>query len=102
MDNVVETHITKSFTLFNALGHLGGVIEIFIFVFSFIVCPFSHHSYKLKALEKLFLARTHDNEFAKSRFVYGNHDKKYIKVKKGQVNLAKKHHLPDDLINSDI
>lgn len=42
------------------LGDLGGVIEILMIVLGTFLYPISEHSFILKALQKLYLARTKD------------------------------------------
>ena len=43
------------------MGDLGGVIEVLLIVFNIIFLPMSEHSFNLKAIKKLFLARTKDD-----------------------------------------
>ena len=40
------------------IGDLGGVFEILVLIFGFFVNPISEHSFTMKALEKLYLAKT--------------------------------------------
>ena len=40
------------------IGDLGGVLEVIMVCFGFIIYPVSEHSYVLTALNKLFLVRT--------------------------------------------
>jgi uncharacterized membrane protein len=40
------------------LGDLGGVMEIMYFITSYLIAPISSFSYTIKALEKLFVAKT--------------------------------------------
>ena len=43
------------------LGDLGGVTEVIMIIFGFILYPISEHSYTLKAIKRLYLARTNKN-----------------------------------------
>lgn len=43
------------------LGDLGGVTEVVMLVFGFILFPISEHSFTLKAAKKMFKARTAEN-----------------------------------------
>jgi len=43
---------------FDLLGDLGGVIEVIIVLFGFMIYPISEHSFMLKATKKFFKART--------------------------------------------
>ena len=47
------------------LGDLGGVIEFLVFISNLILMPIAEYSYNLKALEKLFVAKTQDNSLFK-------------------------------------
>ena len=40
------------------LGDLGGVTEVVMLIFGFILYPISEHSFTLKAAKKMFKART--------------------------------------------
>lgn len=54
------------YNCFGLLGDLGGVTEVIMIVFGFIFYPISEHSYILTASQKLFFAKTSDDEvFAK-------------------------------------
>jgi len=43
------------------MGDLGGVIEVLLIVFNIMFLPMAEHSFNLKAIKKLFLARTKDD-----------------------------------------
>jgi len=60
--------------LLDLLGDLGGVTEIVMLSFGFLMYPLSEHSFILKAAKKLFLARTNDHEM----FAYTKLDKQRI------------------------
>jgi hypothetical protein len=44
------------------MGDLGGVIEVLLIVFNVMFLPISEHSFNLKAIKKLFMARTKDDD----------------------------------------
>lgn len=52
--------------MFGLLGDLGGITQIFYLIFGIILYPFSEHSFVVKALKKLYYARTRDNEIFRS------------------------------------
>ena len=52
------SHSREVYNLLDLMGDLGGIIEVLIFGCSFFVTPISEHSFILKALKKLFLAKT--------------------------------------------
>jgi hypothetical protein len=81
--NVFTEHVRKSYNFFDLLGNLGGVMQIFVFIFGLLIFPFSNHSFRLKLIENLLLVRTADKAFAQSTFLYANKDRKYIPVKQG-------------------
>jgi len=58
------------------LGDVGGVLEVFIIAFSFVLNPIAEHSFIIKAASKLFRARTFSenifyptNDFKKDKFL---------------------------------
>jgi len=44
------------------IGDIGGVTEIVMLMFGFFVLPFSEFSFNLKAMKKLFLVRTTEQD----------------------------------------
>ena len=46
--------------MFDLIGDLGGVAEVIILCFNFLILPISEHSFILQAAKKLFYARTKD------------------------------------------
>ena len=56
------THVRETYRLIDILGDLGGVIEILMLVLGTFLFPISEHSFILKALQKLYLARTRDKQ----------------------------------------
>ena len=48
------------FGFFDLLGRLGGITNVMMILFGFMVYPISEHSFILKAAKKLFIARTRD------------------------------------------
>lgn len=55
-------HRRRVYSIFDLMGDLGGVIEILLIVFNIMFLPMAEHSFNLKAIKKLFLARTKDEE----------------------------------------
>ena len=53
-------HTREAYNLLDLMGDLGGVLEVFIFACSFLLSPIFEHSFVMKALSILFLARTSD------------------------------------------
>ena len=53
--------------ILDVLSDLGGIIEVIMIIFGFILFPISEHSFYLKAARMLFFARSKDqNMFIKS------------------------------------
>ena len=48
--------------MLDLLGDLGGVTEVFMIFFSALLMPISDHSFLVKAMKKLFIARTRDED----------------------------------------
>ena len=55
-------HSRESYDITDLIGDLGGVLEVMISAIGFFLFPISSHSFGLKILEKLFLARTNDKK----------------------------------------
>ena len=55
-----QEHSREVYNLLDLMGDLGGVLEVFIFACGIILFPISEHSFVIKALQILFLARTRD------------------------------------------
>jgi hypothetical protein len=56
------SHERAIYGLLDLLGDLGGVTEVMMIVFSFLLLPISEHSYIVKAMKKLYIARTRDED----------------------------------------
>jgi hypothetical protein len=54
----VHNHIKYGVADF--LGDIGGVAEIFIFIFGFLLLPLSRQSFTLKSIKNLYSVRTSD------------------------------------------
>ena len=68
------------------LGDLGGVIEILMIVLGTFLYPISEHSFILKALSKLYMARTRDEQLLhKNHIEAENLEKDEEDDQKGQV-----------------
>ena len=55
----------RVFGWFDLLGKLGGITNVMMLLFGFIIYPISEHSYVLKVAKKLFIARTREEELFK-------------------------------------
>ena len=58
--NEVVFHERKCFDIMMVLGSLGGIGNIMIIVFGFLLFPISEHSFLMKAFKKFYFARTKD------------------------------------------
>ena len=67
--------------MLDLLGDLGGVTEVMMIVFCFILLPISEHSFVVKSMKKLYIARTHEKNLflppkekkpRKSKMKYGD------------------------------
>jgi hypothetical protein len=75
-------HQRELYNLLDFIGDLGGVFEILVSFFSFFIMPISEHSFILKALSKLFLARTSDAKlFVKRSFLKPNQKYRFLSLK---------------------
>ena len=54
-------HKRNTYDLLDLLGDIGGIVEVLLICFVFVMDPISHFSFLNKAGHKLFLAKTKDN-----------------------------------------
>lgn len=59
-------HVREGYDVFGLLGNLGGITQIFYLLFGIMLYPYSEHSFLIKAMKKLYYARTRDNEIFRS------------------------------------
>jgi len=55
-----------SYSLINVAKDVGGVANVLLLTFSLVVYPFSNFSFFLRAINKLYFARTKDSKLFKS------------------------------------
>lgn len=67
MQDEYMEHSREAYGTLDLLGDLGGVTEVIMIVFGFLIYPISEHSFTLKAAKKMFLARTTDETLFVSR-----------------------------------
>lgn len=65
------------------IGDIGGVSEVFIFMLGIFIIPFSKFSFVLKAVQKLFLAKTKDgNIFDQKGYFKSNGKRRFSTLKR--------------------
>lgn len=69
------------YNIFDLLGDLGGVTEVIMIFFGFILFSISEHSFIVTASQKLFFARTNDNEVFQTSDESMKRKKKYLSTK---------------------
>ena len=60
LDKQGISHRREVYTAIDALGDMGGIIEITLIAFGLVLLPISRHSFYLKAARLMFFARTKD------------------------------------------
>ena len=58
VDTLMISHSREVYNLMDLIGDLGGVLEVITFMFGIFLVPISEFSFVIKALQKLYLART--------------------------------------------
>ena len=81
LSEIAVSHSRQIYDIIDLLGDLGGVMEVLLFVFGFIFFPFSEHNYIIRALQKLYMARTTNDKIFKRR-----------RIDTKEFNLSKKDH----------
>jgi hypothetical protein len=69
MDQTTMMHGRRIYSLFDLLGDLGGVTEVIMLCFGFMLYPISEHSFYLKAITKLFIAKTSSESLFRTKKV---------------------------------
>ena len=59
-------HERKGYGLLDITGDLGGVMEVFVWSIGILISPFSVFSFNMKAINKLFMAKTVDKNLFKN------------------------------------
>jgi hypothetical protein len=78
LDPIEILHSREVYHIMDLIGDIGGVLEVFITIFGILLFPVSEHSFVMKALEKLFLARTLDDSmFVKTKLIKKNKKRKF-------------------------
>ena len=60
-------HTRQVYGILDLLGDLGGVTEVIMLAFGFFLYPIAEHSFTMKAAQKLFLAKTSDDNLLKNK-----------------------------------
>jgi hypothetical protein len=63
LDPRVMMHTTNVYHLFDLVGDIGGVLEVFMIALWFFLAPISQFSFEMSAMKRLFLAKTLDPTF---------------------------------------
>ena len=58
MSDLLIEHERKIYNIIDIIGDLGGTLEIFTSLIAIFIIPISYFGFTLKALKKLYLART--------------------------------------------
>ena len=61
MDERGTSHKREVYTVIDALGDIGGILEIIFLMFGTIFLPISRHSFYLRASRFMFFARSRDS-----------------------------------------
>ena len=62
------TYSRRSYTIFDVLGLIGGILGAFNTLISILIGPISEYDFYLKVIQKLFLAKTEEfNIFKRSK-----------------------------------
>ena len=63
-----QDHTRQVYNILDLMGDLGGVLEVLVFIFGLFLFPISEHSFTMKAISILYLARTENkNVFQKAK-----------------------------------
>ena len=86
-----QTKLTRQvYNIFDLLGDLGGVTEVIMIFFGFILYSISEHSFYLTASKKLFFARTNENNIFATSDESLKRKKKYLSTKNYPKDSTKK------------
>ncbi len=58
-----EINSRRTYDILMLFADLGGLVELFIAIFAFVLGPITYHSYIIDAAEKMFHVRTSDTTF---------------------------------------
>ena len=80
MDNQGINHQRKIYNLLDLLGDLGGVTEVIMICFGIFIYPISEHSFVIKALKKVYMAKTNDRDLFEDKYAKEEFRKKFCGV----------------------
>lgn len=63
----IQIHSRTVYGWLNLMGSLGGITNVIMLLFTWLVVPINEHSFVLKAAYKLYFARTKENDLFKDR-----------------------------------
>ena len=61
-DNEVFYHTRSVYTFMNLVGEIGGTLGVFTTVLGFIITPITNHSFFVKIVSELLIAKTKNNK----------------------------------------
>ena len=61
-DNEVLYHTRSVYTFMNLVGEIGGTLGVFTTVLGFIITPITNHSFFVKIVSELLIAKTKNNK----------------------------------------
>ena len=67
LDEMRKEHERRAYNILDLFADMGGVFEIFVFFAGMLLFPLSEYSFKLRAIETLFLAKTKDSSMFRSK-----------------------------------
>lgn len=66
-DNVSIIHERKIYTLIELIGEVGGVMEVFMYLFALFLNGISEHSFYMKAIKSIFVVKTKESKIFKKK-----------------------------------
>ena len=71
------SHFRHSFDLIDVFSDIGGILEMFVLIFGFLVYPISKYSFYIESIQKSFLVECNDKSIFKKKILKKN-EKSYI------------------------
>ena len=72
------SHFRHSYDLIDVFSDIGGILEVIVLIFGFLVYPISKYSFYLENIQKSFLVECNDKSIFKKKILKKN-EKSYLK-----------------------
>jgi hypothetical protein len=67
MESLIFSHFRHSYDLIDVFSDIGGILEMVVLIFGFLVYPISKYSFYIESIRKSFLVECNDKKLFKKK-----------------------------------